>query len=256
METWVEFGRGPLFRLAFSLMLLGLLRAVLLTLQNIAEAWSRLADRSLNTKAIFTETLAWLVPAGRLWHKRPVYSTISFLFHIGLLIVPLFLLAHIQLWRAAAGFAWPTIPAKAADLLTLLTIFTGLALLIARIAGSRMRAISRAQDYLWPFLLVLPFLSGYLLSHASLSAVSYQRLMFVHVYSAALVMLLIPFTKIAHCVLLPFSQLATALAWKFVPGAGDRVAATLGYAERPCWIQNARAAESAPTPTPPEAVAK
>ncbi len=256
MDTWVEFGRGPLFRLAFSLMLLGLLRAVLLTLQNIAEAWSRVADKSLNAKAIVTETLAWLLPAGRLWRKRPVYSTISFLFHIGLIVVPLFLLAHIQLWRAAVGFAWPAIPANAADWLTLLTVATGLALLGARIAGPRMRAISRTQDYLWPILLVLPFLSGYLLSHVPLSAAAYQRLMFVHVYSAALVMLLIPFTKVAHCVLLPFSQLTTALAWKFVPHAGDRVAATLGHAERPCWIQNARAAEAAPTPTPPEVVAK
>ena len=255
MDTWVEFGRGPLFRLAFSLMLLGLLRAVLLTLQNIAEAWSRCADKSLNIKSIVAETLAWLLPAGRLWRKRPVYSTISFLFHIGLIVVPLFLLAHIQLWRAA-GFAWPAIPAKAADWLTLLTILTGLALLIARIAGRRMRAISRTQDYLWPFLLVLPFLSGYLLSHASLSAAGYHRLMFIHVCSAALVMLLIPFTKIAHCVLLPFSQLATAIAWKFVPGSGDRVAATLGYAERPCWIPNARAEQAAQTPTPPEVVAK
>ena len=26
MESWIEFGRGPLFRIAFSLMLLGLLR--------------------------------------------------------------------------------------------------------------------------------------------------------------------------------------------------------------------------------------
>ena len=25
VETWIEFGRGPLFRIAFSLMLLGLL---------------------------------------------------------------------------------------------------------------------------------------------------------------------------------------------------------------------------------------
>ena len=26
METWIEFGRGPLFRFAFALMVLGLLR--------------------------------------------------------------------------------------------------------------------------------------------------------------------------------------------------------------------------------------
>jgi len=69
---------------------------------------------------------------------------------------------------------------------------------------------------------------------------TYQSLMLVHVYSANLIMLLIPFTKIAHCVLAPLSQLVTAIAWKFPAGAGDRVAATLGYADRPTWLPKAR----------------
>ena len=64
--------------------------------------------------------------------------------------------------------------------------------------------------------------------------------MLLHVYSADLIMLMIPFTKIAHCVLAPLSQTVTAVAWKFVPGAGERVAATLGYADRPIWAEQAR----------------
>ncbi len=66
---------------------------------------------------------------------------------------------------------------------------------------------------------------------------AYQSLMLLHVYSADLIMLLIPFTKIAHCVLAPLSQVVTAMAWKFPAGAGDRVAATLGYADRPAGWQ-------------------
>ena len=62
--------------------------------------------------------------------------------------------------------------------------------------------------------------------------------MLVHVYSANLILLLIPFSKIAHCVLTPLSQVVTAVAWKFPAGAGDRVAATLGYADRPTWLPN------------------
>ena len=53
---------------------------------------------------------------------------------------------------------------------------------------------------------------------------------------------MIPFTKLAHCVLAPLSQAVTAVAWKFPPGAGDRVAATLGYADRPSWVPGARLA--------------
>jgi hypothetical protein len=68
--------------------------------------------------------------------------------------------------------------------------------------------------------------------------------MLIHVYSADLVMALIPFTKIAHCVLTPLSQLVTGIAWKFPAGAGDRVAATLGYADRPSWAPKSRLSDA------------
>ncbi len=254
MDSWIELGRGPLFRLAFSLMILGLLRIVLNTVQDISEAYRRNPDKIVPWKAILWQTLAWLFPAGRLWRRRPVYSTISFLFHVGLLTVPFFLAAHVLLWRAAVGFAWPALPQKAADWLTLMVISTGAALLAARVADRRMRALSRTQDYFWPLLLVIPFASGYPMSHAALSPSAYRQLILVHVYSAALIMLLMPFTKIAHCVLAPLSHAVTAVAWKFVPGAGDRVAATLGYGECPCWMEKARAVDAAPLPR--EVIAK
>jgi hypothetical protein len=87
---------------------------------------------------------------------------------------------------------------------------------------------------------VIPFITGFLCTNVAIGPKTYQSLMLVHVYSANLIMLLIPFTKIAHCVLAPLSQVVTAIAWKFPAGAGDRVAATLGYADRPTWLPKAR----------------
>ena len=103
-----------------------------------------------------------------------------------------------------------------------------------------MRALSRGQDFAWPLLLVVPFVTGYLCSNAALGPQTYRASMLLHVYSADLILLLMPFTKIAHCVLAPFSQAIGALGWKLSPGAGDRVAATLGYASRPTWIEGSR----------------
>lgn len=247
MEAWIEFGRGPLFRLAFSLMVLGLLRLVLLTVAGIAEAYKRSSDKILAWGEIGRQTLAWLVPVNRLWRKRPLYSTASFLFHVGLLGVPLFLAAHLDLWQRSIGWAWSAIPQKVADGLTLLTIATGLGLFCGRVFDRRARALSRPQDYVWPLLLVVPFLTGYLCSNARLEPRAYQVMMLLHVYSGILIMLMIPFTKIAHCVLAPLSQLVSAVSWKFAPGAGDKVAATLGRAERPSWMAKAqRGEETAP----------
>jgi len=240
VETWIEFGRGPLFRLAFCLMVLGLLRVVVLTIVGIVESYRRNSDKIVPWKAVARQTLGWLVPAGRLWKARPVYSVTSLLFHVGLLTVPLFLAAHVLLWRRAAGFAWPGIPQRWADSLTLIAIAAALGLFFGRMFHRGSRALSRFQDYAWPALLVVPFVTGYLCSHASLGPGGYLGIMLIHVYSADLIMLLIPFTKIAHCVLAPLSQAVTAVAWKFVPGAGDRVAATLGYADLPNWVAEAR----------------
>jgi hypothetical protein len=88
--------------------------------------------------------------------------------------------------------------------------------------------------------LVIPFVTGYICSNALIGPKAYQSMMLVHVYSADLILILIPFTKIAHCVLMPLSQLVTAVSWKFVPGAGAKVAATLGYADRPVWTEKSR----------------
>ena len=68
----------------------------------------------------------------------------------------------------------------------------------------------------------------------------YEWLLLVHIYAADLILVLVPFTKLSHCILSLLSQTVTAVAWKFPAGAGDRVAATLGYADRPNWIKDAR----------------
>jgi nitrate reductase gamma subunit len=245
MEAWIDFGRGPLFRLAFALMLLGLMRIFTLTIIGILEAYRRNSDHIVPWKEVARQTVGWLVPVGRLWKNRPGYSLISVAFHAGLLLVPVFLAAHILLWRRTTGLAWPAIPQPLADALTLLTIGAGLALFLGRACARSSRALSRAQDYLWPLLLIVPFATGYTCSHAALSPAAYQAFMLLHIDSAVLILALIPFTRIAHCVLQPLSQVVTAVSWKFVPGAGEKVAATLGYAGRPAWVENARSAAPA-----------
>ena len=47
MEAWLDFGRGPLFRLCFALMLLGLLRILALTVIGMREAYRRNPDKIL-----------------------------------------------------------------------------------------------------------------------------------------------------------------------------------------------------------------
>jgi nitrate reductase gamma subunit len=223
-------------------MALGLLRSLVLTAIEIAEAYRRSPDKIVNWREVWRQTFAWLFPIKRLWRERPVYGTVSVLFHAGLLLVPPFLFAHVLLWKRSVGFAWFAIPQLLANSLTVIAIVCGGILFLSRVVDLRARKLSRAQDFAWPLLLVIPFLTGFLCTNLAVRPKLYESLMFVHVYAANLIMVLMPFTKIAHCVLAPLSQMVTAIAWKFPAGAGDRVAATLGYADRPTWLPKSRLA--------------
>jgi len=240
VTPWIDFARGPLFRLCFALMLLGLLRIVLITLLGVKEAYQRNSDKIVSWKEIRRQTLGWLFPLGRLWRQRPIYSVLSFLFHAGMIITPLFLASHILLWRNAVGFGWPALPQQVANWMALLVLVTGTGIFLGRVLHAGARKLSHFQDYLWPLLIMAPFATGYIASNAVISPRTYQGMMLVHLYAGDLILLMIPFTRLAHCVLAPLSQLVTGIAWKFPAGAGDRVAETLGFADRPTWVPKAR----------------
>lgn len=242
MTGWIDFARGPLFRLCFALMVLGLLRILLMTLLSLGEAFQRSPDKIISWKEVRYQALAWLFPVARLWKQRPVYSSIAFLFHVGLIVTPIFLASHILLWRHSVGLGWPALPQKPANWLTLLVIATGIGIFLGRVLYPAARKLSGLQDFLWPLLLVIPFVTGYIASNAAVGPRTYQQFMLVHIGAGDLIMLLIPFTKLAHCVLAPLSQWVTAIAWKFPAGAGDRVAETLGFSDRPSWMPKARLA--------------
>jgi nitrate reductase gamma subunit len=240
MESFIAFGRGPLFRLCFTLMLLGLGRVLFLTISNTIAAYRRNEDKIVPWKDVMLKTLGWLIPVQRLLHRRPIYSVVSVLFHVGLILVPLFYASHVALWRKSVGFGWFMLPEGLSGWLTIICIASGIALFLMRVLYAPARAISRRQDYFWPLLLIVPFITGMLCVDGKLSAGGYQWSMMIHIYSADMIMLLIPFTKIAHCVLAPLSQIVTAVGWKFPAGAGDRVIKSLGYPDKPTWVEQPR----------------
>lgn len=227
MDSFLEFARGPLFRLSLAIMLLGLLRVFVLDMVAVYEGYRKAGDKVLPWPLILRRTLQWFFPFNRVFINRPIYSLFSILFHIGLLLVPVFLFAHVELWRRAIGIGWPSLPKVWADWLTISTIVFALALLIGRIASKASSFLSRRQDYLWPVILLIPFITGYACANMNVSAWIYQLSMLIHILSAELIFVLLPFTKIAHCILLPLSQVVSNIAWKFPADTDDAVCTTL-----------------------------
>ncbi len=236
MEAWLEFARGPLFRFTFGLCLLGLLRNIVLAVWSIGRAYHKAGDKQLPWALIRQRTIRWLFPFQLSRKNRFFYSICSILFHIGLILVPIFLFAHLRLWESAFGIGWLTrfaLPKLFADILTVTTIITAMILFFGRVGSSASRVISSTQDILWPILLMLPFISGLLCAYPTFDPLNYHTMMLIHILSAELIFVLLPFTKIAHCVLVPFSHLVSELGWRFPRTAGRDVDITLGKQGQP-----------------------
>lgn len=232
MDVWLQLAMGPLFWVAFTVMVLGLGRHLALTLYELVRAYRRAGDRKIPARRILSETRQWLIPIGRL-RNRWLYSATTFLFHVGVILVPLFLAGHIALWQQALGVSWPALPNDVATTLTLITLAAGVAVLIQRLASRESRVLGRFQDYALPLLIVLVFVSGFMVMHPAWNPAGRDPVFLLHVLSGDLLLFLVPFTKLSHMVLLPLTQLIGELAWHFPQDAGHRVGVTLGKESEP-----------------------
>ncbi len=232
MDAWLELARGPLFWAALVFMLLGLGRHLVLTLWEAVRAYRRAGDKEIPGRRVAKETVAWLVPVGRL-RNRWLYSATTFLFHVGVILVPLFLAGHIALWREALGIAWPALPNPVATVLTVVVLVTAVAVVVQRVASRESRVLSRFQDYALPLFIAAVFASGFLVMHPSWNPFGRDPALLVHVLSGDLLIFMVPFTKLSHMVLLPLTRLVSELAWHFPPDAGERVGVALGKESEP-----------------------
>jgi len=237
MESWIAWAKGPALLFAFTFMLLGLIRHVVLGVCEVVRAMRRAGDKTLPYRQILTATLKWLIPVGKL-KDRIFLSLTSLAFHIAILIVPVFLGGHIVLWARGMDIRWSTVswlavPNGLADVLTIVAIITALVLVVQRAAVRPTRALSRFQDYAIPLVVAVPFVSGFLVMHPLANPFSYEAGLFVHVMSANMLFVLMPITKLNHMVLIPGVQLVSEVGWHWPPDAGSKLAVTLGKENEP-----------------------
>ncbi|HKJ03778.1 MAG TPA: hypothetical protein VJ997_15025 [Longimicrobiales bacterium] len=232
MNAWLHFARGPLFQAALAFMLLGLARLFALTLWEAGRTYHRAGDKSIPTRQVLRATLRWLVPAGRLRNRWP-YSLTTLVFHVGAILVPLFLAGHIALWERGVGLSWPALPNAVATVLTLAVVAAAAAVVVLRAGSRASRPLSRFQDYALPVLIAVLFSAGFLVMHPAWSPVPAKATLLVHVLTGDLLIFLVPLTKLSHMILLPLTQLVSELAWHFPPDAGRRVAVALGKENEP-----------------------
>jgi nitrate reductase gamma subunit len=197
-----EFVRGPLVWMAAILTAGGVLYK--------AVAMHALARKeksvypTLSAKFGLRSMLHWLVPfASRNMRLHWVVTIVSYTFHACLIVTPLFVMGHAVLWHESWGISWWSLPAPAADLMSILVVVCGIFLLLRRIASPEVRNVTGAREYLLLLLVIAPFLTGYIAHHQWWSP---GTMVVIHIVVGCLWLVAIPFTWLSHVMWFAFSR--------------------------------------------------
>jgi nitrate reductase gamma subunit len=232
MDAWIALARGPLFRVALTVCLLGLAYRLGNTLWQIHRSHRQSGDKRLEKKAVFKATMNGLLPF-RLFRLRPLYTLASIGFHLGILLVPLFYVGHVTLWQSSLPLAWPTLGPAVSDALTLVAIAGLVFVLLGRLLIRASRDLTSREDAAILIFLLCLMASGYWASHAASSPFDPRAMLLVHALLGNLALILTPLTKIVHCVLGPLTHLLSEVAWHFPAESGRHVAVVLGKENEP-----------------------
>lgn len=193
---------GPLLWLTFAVFVGGLAWRVYTYIKGLDWKLDRVAyatQREAGIRGAVRSIVAWLVPYGSHgWRAKPIFTFLFFAFHIGLVVVPLFLAGHAVILKMRFGIGWPTIPMALADALTIIMMGAAVGILIRRIALPEVRIVTSLYDYALLVITVAPFFTGFMAVHQL--GGDYEFWLLAHILTGELMLLAVPFTKLFHVV--------------------------------------------------------
>ena len=180
---FASFIEGRLLWIVFLIFIIGIITRVVFFFFEIIKS-SR--DKDYRWGYILATFGRSLLPFHNAVIKKPIYSTLRYIFHICLIVVPIWLSGHIGLWEESRfEWAWTALPDAWADWMTLLLLALATYFLIRRIALKDIRLNSSTSDYVIIILTALPFMTGYFLTHGSLDSIAFlgDNMWTIHILS-------------------------------------------------------------------------
>ena len=197
-----EFVRGPLVWIAIGVFIVGSLYKIISMIALANKEKSVIP--TMSTKFGMRSLIHWVTPfASRNMRMHPVVTIASFAFHICLVVTPLFVMGHAVLWQESWGFSWCSLSAVAADVMTLVVIFSFALLFLRRVSSPEVRNVTNFKDYVILFIVVAPFVSGFIAHRQWLPS---DTMVIIHIITGALWLIAIPFTWLSHMLWFVFTR--------------------------------------------------
>lgn len=185
-----EFVRGPLLWAASAVFVAGALYRLASALRGSAKkapaASARLIPFSMPEIA-----------------AHPVMALVSVIFHVCLLLTPLFIIGHAVSWHESWGIRWWSLPEGVATIMTLVVVVGGLFFALQWMTVPEVKRVIGGSDWFLLLLAVTPFASGFL---AHQQVLPYKAMLILHIVSGAAWLVLIPFTRLFQLLWFGFSR--------------------------------------------------
>jgi nitrate reductase gamma subunit len=197
-----ELVRGPFAWIALITFALGsLYRVIFLLLTGKKESTP---NYSQGIKDAAWSVLHGLLPFGTAaMRKQPPFTIVTFLFHLCVVILPIFLLAHIVLWYESWKILWWSLPDMLADAMALWVMLACLYFIGRRLIVPEVKKVSRPGDVGLLIIILVTFLSGFLAHH---QWGPYRPILILHIISSEVLLVTLPFSKLGHMLFFYFSR--------------------------------------------------
>ena len=220
----MEFIEGPLLYISVAIFFGGLITRAVMYICGLSQNLERIAYKAHLGRGLagaFTSIFKWMIPgATRGWRTQPFMMIVFFMFHIGAVLLPFFLLSHTVVIQYYFGISLPALPTGVADVLTILAILGLFGLAVRRVLVSEARALTTPHDWLIIVLTAAPFITGALARFCG--GESYETWMMAHIICAEVFLILAPFTKLSHIVLYFLSRAQIGMDFAIKRGGRSR----------------------------------
>ena len=195
-EAFVE---GSLLKITFIIFFMAILIRFIFFIFSIIKNSGNSENKVIYIPVILAR---FLIPFHRAVLKKPVYSSLRYIFHICLFVVPIWLAGHISMWEESRfEWTWSPIPDEWADIMTLIVLALAIIFIIRHFAVKDVRMNSSFSDYLIIIIAALPFATGYSLTHGTLDSVPFlgDYMWTIHILTGEIMILMAAFLFCRTC---------------------------------------------------------
>ena len=208
----ITFARGAALNAAFTIFIIGIAWRLFAIFRHPLKK-DLSAPRTTRTLSGAIRTILSRMVPHREFRASTRFSVINgYVFHLGLAIIVFGFLPHIVFITRLTGISWPALPNGIVYLVAAITIMSLLIAFMVRINNPVLALLSNFDDYFSWLVTMLPLATGMVAlgalgeSASALGASQNGVAVAVHLLSFELLLIWLPFGKLAHAVLVFVSR--------------------------------------------------